>query len=440
MSTELEREVLAGLMHCAQENGAAATRETVDKYGIRSEHFGAPGHADLFSTVSALLKQDRAPTAEAVADIGGAMRAVKGIGGAGYVAKLALTSAMLWRHALPGQVDELKRRAAVRRLTDYFDRASAKAKAPGAKPADVVADLRRFAEDSSGSVAEYRTCAEDSMALAERMEAFATGERELLVPTGIEALDDEIGGFRPTLTVLGGLPGAGKSALVATILGNLAKRGVRCGFFGLEDGTEWATERLVSRESGIALSDLCRRRLNEHEMDALQESMGRVSGWMANVEKCAPPGRMKPADLVAVAKDWVMNRDVRAVFVDHIGELDHGSSRERHDLSVAESLSQLRSIATDRGVPVVAVAHLRRDYEAKAKDGGKPLLSHFAESAYIERMARLAIGVWNGKDHDSMHVSVLKFTHGRAGGTLALPRVTRSALVQNSGGIRLEVA
>jgi replicative DNA helicase len=440
MSLELERSVLSGLMNCAMQEGAEKTREAVDRSGLRPEHFAGPGHPDILATMAALLKNGRAPTAEAVADIAGGLKALKAVGGANYVAKLAMGGGLYWEHQLPGRADELKRRSAIRRCVAFFEQAATRAKAPGVKPAEVLSDARRFLDETSGAVHEYRTCAEDAYALAERLEAFASGKRDTILPTGIDALDEEVGGLRPTLTVLGGLAGVGKSALVATILGNLAARGVKCGFFGLEDGTQWVTDRLVSREALIPLSDLCVRRLHDFELESLQEGMGRVANWMGNVEKCAPDAKMKPADLVAIAKDWVINRGVRAVFVDHIGELDHGGNRERHDLSVADSLSQLRSIAIDRGVPVVVVAHLRRDYEARARGGdGRPLLSHFAESAYIERMARLALGVWAGRDENTMHVSVLKFTHGRAGGTLALPRITKAALVSSKGGKRVEI-
>jgi replicative DNA helicase len=441
MSGGLESKLLASILTAAAVSGAEKTKEQVERAGLRVEHFAGPGHPDIFATIEALLKNGRAPTCDVVADIVGGMAALKAVGGAGYLIALGGAWDEPWQHAFTARADELKRRSAIRRCVVFFESAAARAKAPGVKPAEVLSDARRFLDETSGAVHEYRTCAEDAYALAERMEAFAAGKRDTILPTGIDALDEEVGGLRPTLTVLGGLAGVGKSALVATILGNLAARGVKCGFFGLEDGTQWVTDRLVSREARIPLSDLCVRRLHDFELETLQEGMGRVAGWMGNVEKCAPDAKMKPADLVAIAKDWVMNRGVRAVFVDHIGELDHGGNRERHDLSVADSLSQLRSIAIDRGVPVVVVAHLRRDYEAKARAGdSKPMLSHFAESAYIERMARLALGVWAGRDEDTMHVSVLKFTHGRAGGTLALPRITKAALVSSKGGKRIEIS
>ena len=257
------------------------------------------------------------------------------------------------------------------------------------------------------------------------------------MPLGVAAIDQTIGGLRNTLTVWGGLPGTGKSALTATVLGNWASQGRKVGFFSLEDNAMWVHERLAARESGVELSRIFNRdpskQLNDDEKARHHLANGLVRGWMQNVLCHFPNGRIKPADLVAKAKDWILNHKVKAIIIDHIGELDHGGIRDRRDLSVGDALSAIRNLAEVYQIPIVAIAHFNREAD---KNNGKPLLSHFAESAYIERMARLVLGIWQGQDENEMSISVLKYTLGKAGMTINIPRVSACALVSTGPALR----
>lgn len=429
VNAEVEQHALGLLLHASRFEGPARAQELLAKSGLLPDQFALPLHREVFAAMEALLRQQRPATLPAVATLLAGSEAFRAAGG-----RLAtLLEAALGEQdtALPQYAETIRSLALLRRAADFLRGVATRAQRPSTDPVALLNDLRRFADENGAAAREFRTCGEDAFRLAEKLDAVASGKREPVLPTGIEILDQEVGGFRPTLTVIGGLPGIGKSALVATILGNWAKQGIKCGLFGLEDGTEWVTERLVSREANVPLSWLDRR-LDDKRAEDVVEASGRVSLWMQNVAKCAPPGRLKPADLVAQARDWVVNRGVRAVIVDHIGELHHGDNRERYDLSIAESLSQLRSLARDYGAVVVAVAHLKR------ATGKRPTQADFAESAYVERMARLALGVWAGDDPTGVNLTVLKHTYGPAGGTVTVRRVAAAALVASFGGSRLD--
>src|SRR5690606_4291554 len=95
-----------------------------------------------------------------------------------------------------------------------------------------------------------------------------------LMPTGIKLLDEHVGGWERNLNLVGGLPSVGKSALIATIIGNQLKAGRKVGLFGLEEGTLWLLKRLVARDTGLELRSVGRARLTDTQQEAVTESMG----------------------------------------------------------------------------------------------------------------------------------------------------------------------
>jgi replicative DNA helicase len=205
------------------------------------------------------------------------------------------------------------------------------------------------------------------------------------------------------------MPSVGKSALTAEILSNCLKGGMKVGLFGLEDATKWVAKRLLARRVGMSVRDVGSGRLNGFQQEQLQEQSGELANLLRNLTVYRRAGISAP-DLVARAKHWVLNLGVRLVVIDHGGEVQHeGGGRERNDLAVAATYRQLRDLAVNHRVPVVVLSHYNREVDKTL--GGRPRLSSFAETEYIARMARLALGLWERPgEADHLRVTVLKQT------------------------------
>lgn len=254
-----------------------------------------------------------------------------------------------------------------------------------------------------------------------------------VVATGIELVDSVIGGWVPNLNVVCGLPSTGKSALLATVLDSQTAAGIPVGLFGLEDGSRWVAERVLARELQIALSDVGRR----GKLGELGERFADVASRLTSQLKLLTVYRWDTVSIDELCRrgaSWVRTRGVRSIYVDHGGEIDHHATQaDEFRLKVAESYRRLRGLALSTRCPVVTLAHTVRpsdDNEARP-----PRTSELAESAYIERRARLILGVWARPDEaDHVRVSVLKNTRGVRGVHMKLPRHTRAALVSTTGG------
>lgn len=279
------------------------------------------------------------------------------------------------------------------------------------------------------------TMESDLMPLVDELEAIARGERVTVLPTGIEALDAVIGGLQPTLTVVGAQPGVGKSALVAAICRNLARRSTHVGLVSLEDERGWLLRRLMADAAGVGIHAMLTRPLNQAERQRVYDAAERI-GQDARFIHIDGRGRLSAPAVVASAR-VMLTRGCKAILVDHLGEVQVDTKSERHDLEVTAALSQLRQLAKTYRVPVVVLTHMRR----RDNDGeySEPKLTDFAFSSGIERMARVALGLFRVKnehtgerDPEQLKCAVLKQTSGVAGVTVTMRLRPSAAIVTTS--------
>lgn len=89
----------------------------------------------------------------------------------------------------------------------------------------------------------------------ENIRALISNEKEIGISTGISALDDLVGGFKPgEMFVLAARPSIGKTSLALNFVRNVAitaKKRVSVAFFSLEMTSEQITRRLLCTEARI---------------------------------------------------------------------------------------------------------------------------------------------------------------------------------------------
>jgi len=287
---------------------------------------------------------------------------------------------------------------------------------------NAVAEAARLLSAWQDVTTPVRTMDGTVLTLVDELEAVAMGKRAGTLPSGIEALDASIGGLQPTLTIVGALPGVGKSALVAGICQQLASRAVSVGLLSLEDEAQWLTRRLMSQLSGIPVFVLANKRLHDSQQERVQDAAVRLHAMLAHIHVDDRPG-LSTSDVVASARRMIA-RGAKAIILDHLGEV-RIERTDRHDLDISDCLRELRNVAKTTRVPVVVLTHLKR------RDGlnvdSEPRLTDFAFSSGVERMARVAIGLWRAPNRSGeLNATVLKQTQGVSGITVPL-RLNQSA-------------
>lgn len=407
MTDDIELSALRALAGEAAVSLADAAR-VLDEVHVRAEDFQKPQFRALWAAMEARIRGGEALDVVVLSErlAGSVARSV--------VADVLLTPEL----GVTAQRLQVVRERSLRRQYLEALRTVARVVTDQSQPlASAVAGAQQLLSSWHDEARGMRAMDDSLFALIDDLEAVQLGKRATTVPTGIDALDAVVGGLQPTLTMVGALPGVGKSALVAAICRNMARRGQLVGLVSLEDERQWLTRRLAAEASRVPVFALANRRLTTSELERVQEGCAELHRWLGLV-LCDDRAPLTVDEVVASARRMVA-QGAKAVLVDHLGEIKLARS-ERHDLDLAEALQQLRNLAKSSRVPVVVVSHLRRR-EGLNVDS-EPRLTDFAFSSGIERMARVALGLWRGErdGRKVLNVSVLKQTQGVSGVTVSL--------------------
>ncbi len=217
------------------------------------------------------------------------------------------------------------------------------------------------------------------------------------IPSGIGALDKMITGLNKSdLIILGARPGMGKTSFALNIVRNVAiNAGKTVCFFSLEMSRDQLAQRMLSSEAGIKSEKLRTGELDDDEWTRLAQAGENLS--KANIyfdetstitvpEMKAKLRRMKPApDLVVI---------------DYLGLMKSARNIENRVQEVSEITRNLKIMAKELKVPVIACAQLSRGTEAKGKSH-KPALSDLRDSGSIEQDADIVLFLYRETYYDN---------------------------------------
>jgi hypothetical protein len=253
--------------------------------------------------------------------------------------------------------------------------------------ATVLAEARKFLDGFMISSPPIRTVAEIGFPLAERQHEIQAGKLPVVLKTGLGTWDAVCGGLPPTLIVISAAPQVGKSALLAAMCVNIAKH-AKVGILSLEDEGDWLYSRVVANEAKVPVFLLGNEKLTPEQLERFDIAAAKGFEACSNILCCDTHG-MKIPEVLAAARRMVAD-GAKAIFVDHLGEIRLDRT-ERHDRDVGFVVSELRGLSKAFHIPVVLACHPNRNVENIFMPPG---LTDFAFTADVERMARLAVGLY----------------------------------------------
>jgi replicative DNA helicase len=126
--------------------------------------------------------------------------------------------------------------------------------------------------------------------------------------------------------------------------------------------------------------------LSERDFPSLTAAASRLAAAKMFIDDS--PG-LSIAELRAKARRLVASHHVQLLVIDYL-QLLRSTSRRAQDnrqIEISEISAGIKSLAKELNIPIIVIAQLNRQPDARAKEGGRPRLSDLRESGSIEQDA-----------------------------------------------------
>lgn len=343
------------------------------------------------------------------------------------------------------------RRAAYRKAQELASEACNLSREASDVVLTVSSDLARLGANGADSIL---TGYDVAARLTEQLHKIQSGEILPTIPTGLAAWDYVLGGLQPgTVTMLGGRPGLGKTAVETSIALNLAHAwkdastdeagnrlgASRTGIVWLEDPVEALARRGVSYTSAVPVWRIAKEVLTGQVLEMVGKGLEDFAELTGDAWRVKESSGLTDKQLDAVLRQMVVRHGCRVLIVDHLGEVevDGSAFRGARDLMTRQVVKTCRNVAKDLHVAVLLLLHLSRS-PSKDKDQRqqRPTLESGGESSAIEKMARAMVYLWDDPEHPGyIACHVPKQTEGEKGFDFYLRMNKSAALVYARGGL-----
>ncbi|MBJ6745131.1 replicative DNA helicase [Streptococcus sp. 121] len=204
------------------------------------------------------------------------------------------------------------------------------------------------------------------------------------VPTGFIELDKMTTGFHEDqLIILGARPGVGKTAFALNIAQNIgSKTGMTVAIFSLEMGAESMVDRMLSSEGLIHNHAIKTGQLTDEEWRKVTIAQANLASAPIYIDDTAG---IRITEIRSRARKLAKETgNLGLILIDYL-QLITGTGRENRQQEVSEISRQLKILAKELKVPVLALSQLSRGLEQRQDK--RPVLSDIRESGSIEQDA-----------------------------------------------------
>lgn len=217
------------------------------------------------------------------------------------------------------------------------------------------------------------------------------------------------------LYVIGGRPGAGKTALMLNIAQHVVERGGKALIYSLEMTQEEIVNRFACLLTGLDLHRVGNRELTDDEWPRYYQALARIHDrWRVEIDDS---GTVTAADIRARTRRAHAQGPVDLVIVDYIQRMCRD---ENNRVAAIGQISRaLKELAMELKIPVMAASQLSRAVELRP--GRRPVLSDLRESGDIEADADLVMLAYRERYYNpdapdyTAEINVAKHRNGRTG-------------------------
>ena len=358
---------------------------TVREY-LEPEDFYKQAHRIVFKAMMTLNDRNEAIDATTVRSILDSQGDLQNIGGISYLVELVNsvpTSANAEFYAKIVAEKAMLRRI-INRLTDSVNQAY-----EGAEPSEaIISSAERALIDINerSNANGFRKISDVLKVNYENLERRSHQTSDVTgLPTGFRDLDKITTGLHPDqLIILAARPAVGKTAFVLNIAQNVGTKQERAvAIFSLEMGAESLVDRMLASESLVDSHRLRTGQLTEQDWQNITIAQGTLADAPIFIDDT--PG-IKITEIRSRSRKLAKEVEggLGLIVIDYL-QLITGTRPENRQQEVSEISRQLKILAKELKVPVIALSQLSRGVEQRQDK--RPVLSDIRESGSIEQDA-----------------------------------------------------
>lgn len=221
--------------------------------------------------------------------------------------------------------------------------------------------------------------------------------------TGFIRLDKLTNGLQKSnLIVIAARPGMGKTSLAMNIVEHAAVgEGKVCAVFSLEMSETEILQRLLFSTAGVSMSNGMAGKLSDNDWKRLAKASEKLRKSRIFIDDSS---RVTPAEILSKCRRIKArnNDNLDLIMIDYIQLMSSGRKNEENRvLEVASITRDLKIMAKELDVPVIALSQLRRI------QSGEPQLSDLRESGAIEQDADMVMFI-NRPDVNATEDEIIK--------------------------------
>lgn len=242
------------------------------------------------------------------------------------------------------------------------------------------------------------------------------------VTSGFTEIDLLTHGWQPTdLIILAARPGVGKTALSINfaLKAALNKFGrVPVALFNMEMSTSQLMQRIVSAVSEISFARIKRGHIEPEERKHIANIITKLEKAPIFIDDTAG---LTWLELRSRARKLIRKHKIGLIIIDYLqlmSDVNDGERRNREQ-QVSNITRNLKKLAKETGIPIIALSQLSRAVETRSEKKGEPVLSDLRESGAIEQDADIVAFIYRPEYYDTNSLepgeTFIKFAKHRNG-------------------------
>lgn len=384
---------------------------------LKPEFFYQDNHKEIFEGMQELYEAHKPIDLVTLTSVLKTRKTHDRVGGAAYLTSLAgaVPTAANIEHYAAILREKYMRRSLIRMAATMTEEAfSEEEEAPQVLDSIEQGIYRLSQENVKQGFLHIKHSLAESFDRLDQLQKTGGGLRGL--ETGFTDLDFLLSGLQPSnLIVLAARPGQGKTAFVVNMAQNITVNSKNpVGIFSLEMSKEELVDRLLVSQSDIDAWKLKTGRLSEDDFEKLSTAMGELSEAPIFIDDT--PG-ITIAEIRTKARRLQLEVGIKLIIVDYLQLVNPGKRLENRVQEVSYVSQNLKNLARELKIPVIAVSQLSRAVEQRGER--RPQLADLRESGAIEQDADVVMFLYT-KDQEFtsqriVSVNIAKHRNGPVG-------------------------